>query len=291
MKNWLRGGGKAASDSDEELSVGDLLALGRGLEARIQLESRLRANPRDRRTQVKLADVLLAIEKPVEALEMYESAATSYAGDGFHDKAKALLRKMLKIDPGHEKALVGIEQLDRAKERDRRRQIVVRHLRKVHRDGEDGLDAFRINQLWKNLSRSAVLEALDTRNLGRLFEFLRLRRLDPETDIAVRGDDFEELYLIAMGGVEVLKKRADGPPVVLKEYAAGDVFGESALLEHRPWTAWHRTTKRSHILCLDREGLTALLPGLQDPRGFLDALRIQRHDASLAAMVRTAEGA
>ena len=42
MKNWLRGGGKAEDGSKEELSVGDLLTLGRGLEARIQLETRLR---------------------------------------------------------------------------------------------------------------------------------------------------------------------------------------------------------------------------------------------------------
>ena len=201
-----------------------------------------------------------------------------------------MLRKMLKIDPTHEKAIVGIEQLDRAKERERRRQIVVRHLRKVHRDDEDGLDAFRINQLWKKLSRSSVLEALDTRNLGRLFEHLRLRRLERETSIAERGDELEELYLVALGGVEVLQKRADGPPVVLKEYAPGDVFGEATLLEHRPWVAWHRTTQKTHLLCLDRDGLAALLPGLQDPRAFLDALRIQRHDASLAAMVRTTRG-
>ncbi|MDH3404699.1 MAG: cyclic nucleotide-binding domain-containing protein [Acidobacteriota bacterium] len=287
MKNWLRSKSKG-DDREPELTVDELLALGRGLEARILLEERLRSKPRDRRAQVKLGDVLLALERPSEALDMYESAAQSYAGDGFHDKAKALLQKMLKIAPQHEKAILGLEQLDRAKERERRRQIVVRHLRKVHQDDQDSLDAFRINQLWKNLSRSRVLEALDTSNLGRLFEQFRLRRLAPQDEIASRGDQLEELFLVAHGRVEVLQKRADGPPVVLRGYEPGDVFGESALLERRPWTAWHRAAGPTHLLCLDREGLAALLPGLRDPRSFLDALRIQRHDASLAAMVRTA---
>lgn len=218
---------------------------------------------------------------------MYEGAAKGYAADGFHDMASAVLHKWLKVAPADEKAILGLEQLDRAKERERRRTIVVNHLAASTGGSARSMDAFRVNQLWKRLSRSPVLEALDTRSLGRLFEHLELRLFEEGVQVVNRGDSLEELFLVAGGRIEAIEKRADGPPVVLRAYEAGDVFGEGALLEHRPWSAAHRTTESSQLLCLTHEALEAALPGMPDPRAFLDALRVQRHDASLAAMMRT----
>ena len=289
MKNWLRGKAKRENAGNGPLSVDELVSLGRTEDARMALEDRLRGNSRDRRSQVKLAEVLLVMRRPTEALEMYESAAQGYAGDGFHDKARAVLHKMLKVAPNHDKALLGLEQLDRAKERERRRLIVIRQLAGSTEGTARSMDALRLSQLWKKLSRSAVLEALDTRTLGRLFEYLELRLVEEGVELVKRGDSLEELYLVAGGRVEAIEKRADGPPVILRAYKPGDVFGEGALLEHRPWSAAHRTSERSRLLCLTPKALAAALSGMPDPRAFLDALRVQRHDASLAAMVRTGE--
>lgn len=288
MKNWLRGRRKDGDGGERALTVDDLVSLGRFEEARTELESQLRSGPRQHHTQVKLGDVLLAMRRPSEALEIYEGAAQAYAADGFHDKARAVLQKMLKIAPEHDKAVLGLEQLERAKEREHRRHIVVRHLSHAG-EGDRALDAFRINQFWKGLSRSKVVEALDARSLSRLFECFELRHVPEGREIATRGDSLEELYLVAGGSVEVIEKRADGPPLVLRTYESGDVFGEGALLEHRPWSATHRVAESSHLLCLTPDRLAAALVGALDPRAFLDALRVQRHDASLAAMVRTAK--
>jgi len=293
MKNWLRGKKKSkrAQDSEESRAptVDELLSLGKPEEAHQVLEHKLRSKPRDRRTQAKLGDVLLVLRRHSEALEMYESAAQGYASDGFHDKSRAILHKMLKIAPNHEKAVLGLEQLERAKERDRRRRIVMRHLQKSGEGSHGSMAAFQVNQLWKALSRSSVLETLDTASLGRLFEHLEMRLYDVGREIVRRGDTLEEMYILASGQVEVIEKRAAGKPVVLRSYDPGDVFGEGALLEHRAWQASHRAAKKARILCLDGDGLAAVLPGLSDPRAFLDVLRTQRHDASLAAMIRTVE--
>jgi hypothetical protein len=221
---------------------------------------------------------------------MYEAAAQGYAGDGFHDKSRAVLQRILKIAPHHEKAILGLEQLDRAKERERRRKIVLRHLQAAGEGSMDSMAAFQVNQLWKRLSRSSVLEALDTKSLGRLFEHLKLEIVPHNFEVANRGDEREELFLVASGTVEVIEKRADGAPVVLRTYESGDVFGEGALLEHRRWEACHRAASECRLLCLDFESLASALTGLDDPRSILDALRTQRHDASLAAMIRTAGG-
>jgi tetratricopeptide (TPR) repeat protein len=288
MKNWLRGKTKNLREKPEALTVDDLLALGKPEEARVLLEEKLRKKPRNRRNQVKLGDILLMMQLPTEALEMYEAAAQGYAGDGFHDKSRAVLQRMLKISPHHEKAILGLEQLDRAKERERRRKIVLRHLQQAGEGSMDSMAAFQINQLWKSLSRSSVLEALDTKSLAQLFEHLRLRVAKWDSEIANRGDELEELFLVASGTVEVIEKRPGRAPVVLRAYESGDVFGEGALLEHRPWEACHRAATECRLLCLDGPSLAAALTGLEDPRSFLDALRTQRHDASLAAMIRTA---
>jgi hypothetical protein len=290
MKNWLRGKGKGEEVHQRQLSVDDLVSLGRLEEARVELDRRLRDSPRHHATQVKLADVLLAMRRPSEALEIYEAAAQGFAGDGFHDKARAVLQKMLKIAPGHDKASLGLEQLERAKEREHRRLIVMRHLSHAG-EGDRAIDAFRINQLWKGLSRSKVLDALDIRSLSRLFESFELRRLAEGEEIAAPGELLQELFLLAGGQVEVIERRADGPPIVLRTYESGDVFGEAALLEHHPWSAVHRVRDACDALCLTRDGLAAALVGATDPRALLDALRVQRHDASLAAMLRTAREA
>jgi len=291
MKNWLRGKKSDDDPRQREFTVDELLTLGRPEEARSLLEEKLRTNMRDRRAQAKLGDVLLAMHLVSEALDMYEGAAQGYASDGFHDKAKALLHKMLKIAPNHEKAIVGLEQLDRAKERERRRQIVVRQLgRRGHSaTGGPTLDVFRVNQLWKTLSRSSVLEALDTTSLGRLFEQFELREVAAGGQIAARGDRTEELYLVATGKVEAVEVKSGGSAVVLRTYEPGDVFGERSLLEHRPWCALYRAAGPCRLLCLSAERLAGVLPGLEDPRALLDALRKQRHDGTLAAMVRTGE--
>jgi tetratricopeptide (TPR) repeat protein len=288
IKNWLRGKKVVQKEQPEPQTVDELVALGRPEDARLLLEGKLRTKPRDRRYQVKLGDVFLALRRPTEALEMYEAAAQGYAGDGFHDKSRAVLQRILKIAPQHEKAILGLEQLDRAKERERRRKIVLRHLQAAGEGSMDSMAAFQINQLWKGLSRSSALEALDTRNLGRLFEHLRLRVVKLDVDIVDSGDELEELFLVASGTVEVITRRAGQAPIVLRTYESGDVFGEGALLEHRLWEACHRAASECRLLCLDRQSLAAALTGLEDPRSFLDALRTQRHDASLAAMIRTA---
>lgn len=292
MKNWLRGKKSKKSLATEESrapTVDELLTLGRAEEAHQILETKLRNKPHDRRTQAKLGDVLLVMRRPTEALEMYEAAAQGYAGDGFHDKSRALLQKILKIAPNHEKAILGLEQLERAKERDRRRQLVMRHLQKSGEGSQGAMAAFQINQLWKGLARSSVLEKLDIVSLGRLFASLKMRQFAGGAEIVGRGDLVEELYIVASGVVEVIEKRAEGKPVILRSYTAGDVFGEGALLEHRPWAASHRAGQRAQILCLDGSGLASALTGMSDPRTFLDCLRTQRHDASLAAMIRTVE--
>jgi tetratricopeptide (TPR) repeat protein len=289
MKKWLGGRGKTETGDAKKLSVDELMTLGRPDEARERLEARLRESPTDLRAQAKLGDVMLAMHRPTEALTMWESAAAGYAADGFHDKASAVLQKMLKVAPNHEKAILGLEQLQKAKERDRRRTIVVQHLSSSGEHGERAMDAFRINQLWKTLSRCSVLEALDTGTLGRLFEYLEQRRVPKGTRLANRGDSREELYIVARGRVDVIEEREDAKPIVMRAYQPGDVFGEAALLDHRLWNAVHLVGMDSLLLCLSADSLAAVLAGTAEPRRVLEALRVQRHDASLAAMVITKE--
>ncbi len=285
MKNWLRKGTRGGNEASRELTVDELVSLGRLEDARQMLEERVKGSSRDRRSLVKLAEVLLALERKDESLELYEAAAKSYAADGFHDRGIAVLRKMLKIAPGHPRAAISIDQLEQAKRLEAKRAIVHRNLSRTTDTGARGFDSLQLAQSWRNLSKSPLVRNLETNLLGRLFAQLKPRDFDPQEEIVARKDELEELFVVAEGSVEVIEKRADGAPIVLRTYEAGDVFGESALLEHQPWAAAHRAQGSTRLLCLDRDGLTKLLPGLEDPRGFLDSLRTQGNDASLAEMV------
>ncbi len=286
MKNWLRKKNRPSDPKEGSLTVDELVALGRGDEARKELEAKLRDTPRDRRSLLKLADVLLSMQRTIDAVEIYEAAAKGLATDGFHDKAIAVLRKVLKVAPDHEGAILGIEQLEQAKRLEAKRHIVDLHMRKNSRAEGRNFDSLMLSQLWRNLSKCPLVRSLDTQSLSRLFAEFKLKELAPHGELVARKDDLEALFVVVDGKIEVIQKRADGPPIILRSYEAGDMFGENALLERRPWSAAHRAAVPTKLLCLDRDGLSAILPGLSDPREFLDTLRIQRHDSSLAAMLR-----
>ena len=76
---------------------------------------------------------------------------------------------------------------------------------------------------------------------------------------------------------------ADGRSFQLRVLTTGDLFGERALLEHKPWPATYRVIERARLLRIDKAGLERSLAGNPDPRQLLDTLRGQRHDREVAA--------
>ena len=264
-------------------SIDDLIVLKRYDDAEIKLRERLQRNSSDLRSRLKLADVFMATHRRSEALEEYLAISDSYARDGFHDKAIALLSKVSKLVPDHEKTRERVERLRRAKRLEHRRSTVSNALLEGGEGrASSGSSAFEFQRLWHNLIACHLMESLDEGQLSRLFRALEFVHLHEGIHVADKGQQLEELYIVASGGVEALLELAGDSATVIRSFEPGDVFGERALLEHKPWLATYRTNTRSTLLKLTRDSLQNALMGDSDPRGLLDALRQQRLDSKVA---------
>lgn len=289
LKDWLRG-----RSSDESYSVDDLIALERYDEAESQLRLELKRHSRDLHLRLKLADLLMKSGKRVEAVDEYIVVADSYARDGFYDKASALLSKVARLLPNDEKIPLKLEALERLKRFERRRDVVIDSLVAAHKAGEggSGSSAFELQQLWRNLTESPIIERLSEEQLKRLFAQFEVVRLEENEVVAREGEKREEILLLARGELSARTRLRTGRLTTLRSFAPGQLLGDRALLEHQPWAAEYAASKESVVLRLTRDALERALVGEDDPKGLLDALRAQRNDHQVAAsMQKIAESA
>jgi len=95
--NWFRGGKK--QEEPQDYTIDDLFVLERYEEAETRLRARLKDNPTDLHSHLKLAEVYTELRQFEKAVDEYVFVAEEYAQDGFHDKGIALLSKAMKLAP------------------------------------------------------------------------------------------------------------------------------------------------------------------------------------------------
>jgi CRP-like cAMP-binding protein len=267
-----------------------LIVLERYDEAEARLKDRLKGNPDDLHARLKLAEVYTASRQYEKAVEEYVYAAGEYGEDGFYDKGLALLAKAAKLRPLDETVARKIEAFERAKRLEQSRVAALEGLRAGGQsDALRQRAALELQQIWHNLGGSTLVRRLPDDQLKRLFSVMEIVRVEPGTILAQAGSTLAQLALIGRGVVEAVAARAGGRETVLRTFTTGDVIGDTALLEHRPWPASYRVAESATLLTLDREGLEQALIGNPDPRSLLDALREQRQDQAVAAALRHLE--
>lgn len=288
MRRWFKGSAENADPSD--LSIDDLVVLERYGEAEQRLKSHLKSQPRDLRAHLKLAEVYTASKRYDNAVEEYVYVAGEYAQDGFYDKGLALLSRAIKLRPLDDGLRRKAEAYEQIKRLEHSRVAVMEGLRGADSDAHRQRAAVELQQLWHNLATSTLVARLSNEQLRRLFGVMEMVRVEMGTILAERGSERAQMALVCRGVVEAVAETAAGE-AVLRTFGAGDLIGEGALLEHRPWPATYRMAEAGTLLTLDRDGLERTLVGNPDPRAFLEALREQHNDREVAsALVRLRKG-
>ncbi len=281
--NWFRGGRK--QQEPQEYSIDDLIVLERYDEAGERLRARLKGNPGDLHSHLKLAEVYTQLQQYGKAVDEYVYAAEEYAQDGFHDKGIALLAKAMKLAPLDPSLRLKAEKLQRGKSMEQVRTLALEGLQQAGGGVQAGTTALELKRLWHNLAGSAVVQKLPGESLKRLFAAMELLHLEPGVPVAREGSPEAALLLIVQGVIEA-SANVGGRATQVRGFSAGDVIGEGILLERAPWPADYRTAEPVILLKLTREGLESCLAGNPDPRGFLETLREQHNDRDVAATVR-----
>jgi CRP-like cAMP-binding protein len=283
LKRWF--GGPATGDQDrDQLSTEDLIVLERYAEAEARLRDRLKGQPGNLHARLKLAEVYTASKQFDKAVEEYVCAAGEYAQDGFFDKGLALLARAMKLRPLDDGLQRKVEAFDRAKRLEHSRVAVLDGLRSgSESDAQRQRAAMELGRVWQNLATSPLVARLPDDQLRRLFSVMEMVQVEQGTILAEQGSQLAQLALVCRGVVEAVIPKAEGGDTLVRTFGAGDVIGDGALLEHRPWPATYRMAEAGALLTLDREGLERCLVGNPDPRSLLDALREQHNDREVAA--------
>jgi CRP-like cAMP-binding protein len=85
--------------------------------------------------------------------------------------------------------------------------------------------------------QSQVFSALDDNELQELSRLARERRLVAAETVFWEGDTADWFYLVAEGRVKVTKLASSGKEIILAFFGPGEMFGEVAVFENRPYPA------------------------------------------------------
>jgi CRP-like cAMP-binding protein len=284
--NWFRGNKKQLEP--QEHSLDDLIVLERYDEAAERLRARLRDNPNDLHSHLKLAEVYTQLQQFGKAVDEYGFVAEEYAQDGFYDKGVALLTRAMKLAPLDETLRFKIERFQRDKSMEHVRSLALEGLRQA--GGVDaGTSMLEVKRLWHHLAPGTLVQHLPGEQLKRLFSTMEYLRLDAGVVLAREGSQDAFLLLIVTGIVEAVVQDG-GREMMVRTFTSGDILGDAAFLERGAWPAAYRVAEPLVGLRLTRGGLEKALVGNPDPRGFLETLREQHNDRDVAATVRRLRG-
>ena len=277
--------GGGGEKKEHEFDVDDLIVLERYAEAEERLRARLASHPHDLHAHLRLADVYVATNQSSKAVEEFAFAADEYAEDGFFEKGIALLAKALKLVPDDPALTERLRQFEEKKVLEHRRTLAIEGFLLGFGGAARSSNALiEAQQLWLHLADTRIVKRLSGDQLKRLFAATKMVRLSGRQILVEAGDRQAKLYLVVRGSVEALVE-ADSRLTSLRGFGPGDVFGEQALFENRPWPSTYRTSEPSTLLVLERAGLESALQGNPDPRDLLDALREQRSDREVGSAV------
>jgi tetratricopeptide (TPR) repeat protein len=290
IRSWFGGGAKQQADKgkQQEYTIDDLIVLEKYDEAAERLKTRIKLNPQDLHSHLKLAEVYAQLRQFDKAVDEFGFVADEYAQDGFYDKGVALLSKAQKLAPLDQSLRFRIERIQREKSMEHVRSQALEGLRQAG-GAQAGTSAVELKKLWHNLAASSVVQHLQGDQLKRLFSAMQLIRLEPQAVIAEEGSREPFLLLIVTGTVEGFVHDG-GREMVVRSFTSGDIIGEAALLERGTWPVCFRAVEPVTALRLAREGLEQALVGNPDPRGFLEILREQHNDRDVAATLRRIRG-
>jgi len=109
------------------------------------------------------------------------------------------------------------------------------------------------------LSRSFIFSSLNDGELGELADLATERNFIPDEFIFWDGDAPDWFYIIAEGKVKVIKHSSLGKEFIITFFGPGEMFGEIAVFENKPYPASAQTVTETKVLGIKREAFLSFL--------------------------------
>ncbi len=111
------------------------------------------------------------------------------------------------------------------------------------------------------LKRSLIFSGLGEADLQALSRLAAGRSLKEGEFVFWDGDPPSHFYVVASGRVKILKHSSQGKEFVVAFFSPGDIFGEVAVFEDRPYPASAQAVSDTELLGIGRDQFLAFLSG------------------------------
>ena len=111
------------------------------------------------------------------------------------------------------------------------------------------------------LKKSLIFSGLSEDDLAEFAEIVVERRFEAEEFVFWDGDDPEWLYIIAEGKIKVLKHASSGKEFIIAFFGPGEMFGEVAVFENKPYPASAQAVSETKVLGIKRGEFLTFLAG------------------------------
>ena len=109
------------------------------------------------------------------------------------------------------------------------------------------------------LKRSLIFSGLSEDELAELSEIATERTFDSGEFVFWDGDDPAWLYIVAEGKIKVLKHASSGKEFIIAFFGPGEMFGEVAVFENKPYPASAQAITETRVLGVKREDFLEFL--------------------------------
>ncbi len=109
------------------------------------------------------------------------------------------------------------------------------------------------------LKSSPIFSSLNDDELGELADLSIERSFMPNEFIFWDGDAPEWFYIVAEGKVKVLKYSSLGKEFIIAFFGPGEMFGEVAVFENKPYPASAQAVVETKVVGIKREGFLFFL--------------------------------
>jgi CRP-like cAMP-binding protein len=127
------------------------------------------------------------------------------------------------------------------------------------KDAERGAVAMSHADRRSILRGSLIFSGLHEDELGELSELAVEARFEPGEFVFWEGDAPGWFYVVAEGKVKVLKHSSSGKEFIIAFFGPGEMFGEVAVFEDRPYPASAQAVAETRVLGIKRETFLAFL--------------------------------
>ena len=107
------------------------------------------------------------------------------------------------------------------------------------------------------LKQSLIFSTMNEGELTELSRFANERKFNPDKFVFWEGDDPDWFYIIADGKIKLLKHSSSGREFIIAFFGPGEMFGEVAVFENKPYPASAQSVAETKVLGIKRKDFLA----------------------------------